>query len=139
MYRVLRVAAAVIEKEGRILIGQRRKSDSHPLKWEFPGGKIEAHEHPAAALHRELTEELGIEAVIGPEIVRYEHKYPRGALIHLIFYRVMEFSGEPRNLAFEQLAWEFPEKLPHYDFVEGDIDFVRRLAHGQYRHDGTRG
>lgn len=130
---VLKVAAAVIERDGRILIGQRRRGDTHPLKWEFPGGKIEPHEHPAAALQRELREELGIEASIGPEIVRYEHRYPRGALIHLIFFRVTTFTGEPRGLAFEQIAWDRPEKLPDYDFVDGDVDFVRRLAHGQYR------
>jgi 8-oxo-dGTP diphosphatase len=135
---VLKVAAAVIEREGLILIGQRRRGDSHPLKWEFPGGKIEQHEHPVAALQRELREELGIEASIGPEIARYEHRYPRGAFIHLIFYRVTIFAGEPRGLAFEQIAWDRPERLPEYDFVDGDIDFVRRLAHGQFRVDGMR-
>jgi 8-oxo-dGTP diphosphatase len=83
-----------------------------------------------------LREELGIEAVIGPEIVRYEHKYPRGAFIQLIFFRVLEFAGEPRNLAFERIAWELRERLPEYDFVDGDVDFVRRLAHGQYRGAG---
>ncbi|HET8546449.1 MAG TPA: (deoxy)nucleoside triphosphate pyrophosphohydrolase [Bryobacteraceae bacterium] len=130
---VLKVAAAVIERDGLILIGQRRRSDSHPLKWEFPGGKIEHHEHPAAALQRELREELGIEAAIGSEIVRYEHRYPRGALIHLIFYRVTAFTGEPRNLAFEKIDWAPAERLPRYDFVDGDVDFVRRLAAGQFR------
>jgi 8-oxo-dGTP diphosphatase len=130
---VLKVAAAVIERDGLILIGQRRRGDSHPLKWEFPGGKIEQHEHPVAALARELREELGIEAAIGEEIARYEHKYPRGVLIHLIFYRVTTFTGEPRGLAFEEIAWARREELPKFDFVDGDVDFVRRLAHGQFR------
>jgi 8-oxo-dGTP diphosphatase len=130
---VLKVAAAVIERDGFILIGQRRRGDTHPLKWEFPGGKIEQYEHPAAALHRELREELGIDAAIGSEIARYEHRYPRGALIHLIFYRVTEYAGEPRGLAFEQIAWAEREHLPDYDFVDGDVDFVRRLAAGQFR------
>jgi 8-oxo-dGTP diphosphatase len=130
---VIRVAAAVIERNGRILIGQRRRNDSHPLKWEFPGGKIEAREEPAEALLRELREELGIEARIGPQILHYQHSYPRGALIRLIFFRVTEFTGEPDSLAFEQIAWEPPERLTGYDFVEGDIDFVRRLASGDFR------
>jgi hypothetical protein len=76
---------------------------------------------------------LGIRARIGPEIVRYDHSYPRGALIHLIFFRVTDFEGEPQGLAFEQIAWSAPECLPGYDFVEGDVDFVKRLAAGHYR------
>jgi mutator protein MutT len=134
MHRVvIRVVAAVIERDGKILVGQRRRDDSHPLKWEFPGGKIEPREHPVAALTRELREELGITARIGPELARYEHRYPRGAFIHLIFFHVTDFDGDPRNLAFEQIAWDLPERLPAYDFVDGDIDFVRRLAGGQFQ------
>jgi len=129
---VIRVAAAVIERDGKILIGQRRRNDSHPLKWEFPGGKVEVHESPSQALVRELREELGIRARIGPEIVRYDHSYPRGALIHLFFFRVTEYEGAPQALAFEQIAWAAALELPEYDFVDGDVDFVRRLAAGHY-------
>ena len=67
----LMVVAAVIESEGRILIGQRRAQDRHALKWEFPGGKVEPFESPRDALRRELQEELGVDAEIGPEIIRY--------------------------------------------------------------------
>jgi 8-oxo-dGTP diphosphatase len=130
---VIKVVAAVIERNGQILVGQRRKSDSHGLKWEFPGGKVERGEAPAAALARELEEELGIQARVGREIVRYAHEYPKRATILLIFYSVTEFSGDPQSLAFERIVWESPEKLPDYDFLDGDVDFVRRLAAGQYR------
>lgn len=125
---VIKVAAAVIERDAKILIGQRRRGDSHGLKWEFPGGKVERGESPSSGLVRELREELGIEATIGQELVRYEHRYPRRTSILLIFYRVTEFSGVPESLAFEKILWELPEKLPGYDFLDGDIDFVRRLA-----------
>jgi len=125
---VIKVAAAVIERDAKILIGQRKRGDSHGLKWEFPGGKVERGESPASGLVRELREELGIEATIGQEIVRYEHRYPRRTSILLIFYSVTEFSGVPESLAFEKILWESPEKLPGYDFLDGDIDFVRRLA-----------
>lgn len=128
---VIKVVAAVIERDGMILIGQRRKSDTHPMKWEFPGGKVERGESPSAALARELEEELGIQAHIGPELVRYTHDYPRRASIHLIFFGVRDFGGEPRNLAFEQIAWAPTAKLSSYDFLDGDIDFVRRLASGE--------
>ncbi len=130
---VIKVAAAVIERNGRILIGQRRKTDSHGLKWEFPGGKVERGEAPAAALARELEEELGIQARVGREIVRYAHEYPKRATILLIFFNVKEFSGEPQALAFERIVWETPDQLPTYDFLDGDVDFVRRLAAGEYR------
>jgi mutator protein MutT len=122
------VVAAVIERDGKILVGQRRRGDRHPLKWEFPGGKLEHGEHPAAALARELAEELDIRAIIGGEIARYEYQYPGHAAILLIFYRVREFEGEPRNRAFEALAWESAARLPEYDFLEGDVEFVRALA-----------
>ena len=59
------VSAGVIQREGRILVGQRRRGDRHPLKWEFPGGKVEAGETPQQALVRELREELQIEATVG--------------------------------------------------------------------------
>jgi 8-oxo-dGTP diphosphatase len=129
---IIKVVAAVIERGGRILVGQRRKSDSHGLKWEFPGGKVERGEAPAAALARELEEELGIQAHVGREIVRYSHEYPKRATILLIFFNVTQFSGEPQSLAFERIVWEVPERLPQYDFLDGDVDFVRRLAAGEY-------
>lgn len=125
---VIKVVAAIIERDAKILIGQRRREDSHGLKWEFPGGKVERGESPASGLARELREELGIEATIGQELVRYEHRYPRRTSILLIFFSVTEFSGVPESLAFEKILWESPEKLPGYDFLDGDIDFVRRLA-----------
>ena len=125
------VVAAVVEREGMILIGQRKQGDRHGLKWEFPGGKVEELESPRDALVRELREELGIEAVIDLEIVRYEHQYPKRPKFLLIFYRVREFQGEPANLAFQTIVWERPEKLRQYDFLDGDIDFIRRLARGE--------
>ena len=122
------VVAAVIERNGLVLIGQRKRSGWHPLRWEFPGGKAEPGEDPQAALARELAEELDICARIGTEIMRYEYQYPDRSPILLIFYRVVDFEGEPRNLDFEQIVWERRKRLPGYDFLEGDIAFVRRLA-----------
>jgi 8-oxo-dGTP diphosphatase len=125
------VVAGVIERDGQILIGQRRAQDRHALKWEFPGGKVEPHEHPKEALRRELQEELGIDADIGQEIVRYEFQYPKRSPILLIFLTVSGYRGEPSNDAFEQIKWEMRERLPDYDFLDGDHDFVRRLARRQ--------
>jgi len=125
---IVEVVAAVIERAGLILIGQRKPRGRHGLKWEFPGGKVEPGEESRDALVRELREELGIEARIGDEIERYDFSYSAGHVTRLIFFRVTEFSGEPAYLDFAQIAWVERNRLPEYDFVEGDIEFVRRLA-----------
>jgi 8-oxo-dGTP diphosphatase len=125
---MLQVVAAIIEREGRILICRRTSHQSHPLKWEFPGGKVEAGETPGEALARELEEELGIQDAVGEEITRYEYCYPGKHPIELIFLRVVRFSGEPRNLIFHEMRWETPERLKAFDFVDGDRDFLRTLA-----------
>ena len=121
------VVAAVIERDGRVLICQR-KGGRHALKWEFPGGKVEPGEDPRDALARELREELAIDARIGEELEFHEVRYGNGPVIRLRFYRVTEFAGEPVNLEFESIVWESPVKLPKYDFLEGDLEFVHRLA-----------
>jgi 8-oxo-dGTP diphosphatase len=122
------VVAAVIKRGGNVLIAQRKSTGRHPLKWEFPGGKVEPGEDACAALARELREELAIDARIGEELERSRVSYGGGPAIELRFYRVTEFTGEPRNLDFEQICWEAPARLPDYDFLEGDIGFVRKLA-----------
>ncbi|MBX9604350.1 MAG: (deoxy)nucleoside triphosphate pyrophosphohydrolase [Bryobacteraceae bacterium] len=125
------VVAAVLEREGQVLIAQRRKQDRHPLKWEFPGGKVETGESPREALARELWEELGVEAAIGEQMAAYEHQYAGGAGIRLLFFRVTEWTGEARNLTFEQIVWESPARFDEYDFLEADRDFVSRLRRGE--------
>ena len=122
------VVAAVIERNGQILIGQRKPRGRHGLKWEFPGGKVEPGEGSRDALVRELREELGIEARIGDEIERYDFSYSADRVTRLIFFQVAEFTGEPANLDFAQIAWVERERLPEYDFLEGDVAFVRKLA-----------
>ena len=126
--QIVEVVAAVIERDGLILIGQRKARGRHALKWEFPGGKVEPAEELRAALARELREELGIDARIGDEIERYDFLYTPQRVTRLIFFRVTDFSGDVRNLEFADLAWVRPERLPDYDFLAGDVDFVRRLA-----------
>ena len=129
---MVQVVAAIIHRDGRLLIGRRKARQSHPLKWEFPGGKVEPGETPEQALARELEEELDIRRAAGREITRYEHTYPGREPMVLIFFRVTGFEGEPRNLIFEELRWEPPEELAAFDFVEGDIRFIRALSTGIY-------
>lgn len=128
MEPVLVVVAAVIEREGNILICRRRADARHALKWEFPGGKVEAGEAPPVALARELDEELGVRAVIGPEMDRYPYQYEGRSPILLIFFRVTRFEGEPVNREFSEIKWENPRNLAQYDFLEGDARFIEALA-----------
>jgi len=124
------VVAAVIERNGRILICQRKRGSKHELKWEFPGGKVEHGEDSIAALARELREELGIEAAIGRLMHTETVRYPSGPPLQLEFFHVDEFFGEPRNLQFERIVWEGRERLADYDFLEGDLNFLKKLASG---------
>jgi 8-oxo-dGTP diphosphatase len=124
----MEVVAAVIERDGRVLICQRKSGGKHALKWEFPGGKVEPGKDSASALARELREELQIEATIGPMIHAENVRYSNGPRISLEFYQVTEFSGEPVNLEFEQIVWEERTKLTRYDFLAGDIEFVKKLV-----------
>lgn len=122
------VVAGVVERNGQVLIAQRKRTGRHALKWEFPGGKVEPGETIENALIRELEEELGIRAQVDAEIARYEYQYPGSAPILLIFLRVAELSGEPRNLDFEQILWVPRDRLRDYDFLEGDAEFLSQYA-----------
>jgi 8-oxo-dGTP diphosphatase len=127
---MVQVVAAIIERGGRFLIGQRQPEQSHPLKWEFPGGKVEPGETPEQALTRELEEELAIRSAHGQEITRYQFVYPGKDPITLIFYRVTEFEGEPQNLIYREMRWQARGELSGFDFVEGDRDFIQAFSTG---------
>jgi 8-oxo-dGTP diphosphatase len=126
-----RVVAAVIVKDGKMLVCQRTRHQTMPLKWEFPGGKIEEGEQPRDALRRELEEELGIHAKVGDEIARIQHTYPNGASVELRFFIVREYEGELENRIFRDLQWSEPEALPSYDFLEADTSLLKDLASGK--------
>jgi len=134
---MLQVVAAILERQGRILICQRRPEQAHPLKWEFPGGKVEPQETPEQALCRELEEELGIAGAAGREIERYEYTYPGRPPILLIFFEVSRFDGQPQNRIFHDMRWEPRARLQQYDFLEGDTEFVRRLANASWQPAAT--
>ncbi len=126
-----RVVAALILKGDKILAGQRTRHQVMPLKWEFPGGKIEEGEQPRDALRRELEEELGIEAVIGDEVARIVHEYPRGGSVELRFFEVRSYKGEIENRIFREIRWVERGELTGLDFLEADLTLVNDLAAGK--------
>ena len=125
------VAAALIVRGGEILIGQRRPEQPMALKWEFPGGKIEPGESPQQALVRELHEELGITATIGPLVTRIRHNYRHGGAVDLQFFAVRDFSGEIVNHIYHQFLWVRMEDLSDYEFLAADRELIRDLAAGK--------
>lgn len=122
------VVAGLIYQEGKLLACQRRVDGVHPLKWEFPGGKVEAGESDEDALRRELREELSIEIGRAALVYRHKHRYPGGSAVSLRFYRIDGFTGELQNQAFERIAWMALADLDDLDFLEGDIPVVRKLS-----------
>jgi 8-oxo-dGTP diphosphatase len=125
------VVAALIVKDDLFLIGQRTRHQAMPLKWEFPGGKIEEGEQPRDALRRELEEELGISAEIGDEVARIRHEYKNGSAVELRFFAVLSYRGEVENRIFREVRWAKRDELPTFDFLEADLPLVRDLADGK--------
>jgi len=126
-----RVVAALILKEDRILACQRTRHQPMPLKWEFPGGKIEDGEQPRDAMRRELEEELGIDAEVGVEVARILHEYPSGVSIELRFFEVRSFQGELENRIFREIRWATRQQLLELDFLDADLGLVKDLAAGK--------
>jgi 8-oxo-dGTP diphosphatase len=125
------VVAALMLRESKILICQRTPNQPFALQWEFPGGKVEPEESPVAALARELEEELGIRAEIGPEVSTIQHTYKNGNAVELHFYRVDKFSGEIQNRIFHAVRWVERAQLANYDFLTADLALVREISAGK--------
>ncbi|MBX9753577.1 MAG: Nudix family hydrolase [Pseudomonadaceae bacterium] len=121
----IHVAAAVIRgADGRILLARRADQQHQGGLWEFPGGKVEAGETVAAALRRELQEELGITVTSARPLIKVQHDYPDKQIL-LDVWLVSAFSGEPHGAEGQPLAWVAPRQLPEYEFPAANAPIVQ--------------
>lgn len=125
------VVAALIRRGDRLLICQRRSVGPLGGQWEFPGGKVDPGETPEAALCRELREELGVEAEIGPCVFEHTHAYGPDRVAHLLFFEARIAAGEPQLHDHQALAWVRPTELAAHTFVAGDGPILAKLASGE--------
>jgi len=122
------VVGGLIYQNKKILICQRKEEGDHPLKWEFPGGKLKDNENNQEALKRELKEELNIE--INEMIFFDEYLYEYKKLsknLKLVFFQIFHFEGEIQNNVHQQFKWIDISKLGDYDFLEGDLKIINKL------------
>ena len=122
----MKVTAAVIEENGKILIGRRKPGRHMAGKWEFPGGKIEPGETPQQSLERELMEELAIRARIGEFLLSTSFE-GEGVSLELLVYRAERVSGEPALIEHEAIRWVRPDELSGYDLADSDRTVAEKL------------
>ena len=128
---MVKVVAALIESDGLLLVCQRRRNDRFGLLWEFPGGKVESGESLSQALARELSEELGVDAAVGPEVYRTLFNYRETqSTTEIVFFAAAARPEDVKNLAFEKLEWRVPQALGELEFLPADRDLVKQLASG---------
>lgn len=125
---VIEVAAGLIRDDaGRYLITQRRRGSHLAGLWEFPGGKVEAGETPAACLGRELTEELSARFAVGPLVETVRWEYPdRTVVLH--FFDCRHAAGAIAPTEGQAMRWVEPARLPDYDFPPADRELIQRLG-----------
>jgi 8-oxo-dGTP diphosphatase len=122
------VVGGLIVKKNKILICQRSSDNEHPLKWEFPGGKVKNQEEPQQALKRELNEELKITIEQPIYLCDYMFEYlDLGKNVSLFFFLINEYSGEISNSVHNQLKWIEIKQLSDYDFLEGDHEIIKKI------------
>jgi len=121
----LHVACAIIERGGLVLAAQRSTAMSLPLKWEFPGGKIDSGESSEECLQRELLEEMGVRIFVGKSLPTHTHHYSTFSVTLYPFLCAIE-SGEITLHEHSAIAWLTPEKLQTIDWAEADLPVIDR-------------
>ena len=128
--RIVRVVAAVIERDGKYLITQRRDEAVLPGLWEFPGGKVEEGESDEAALHREVLGRVGVDVVVQQRVAERHHAYEKYD-VHLTLYACkLEAQKNPRPLMVKDLRWVASSEFASYKFPPADQATMDQLLSG---------
>ncbi|MFP3952155.1 MAG: (deoxy)nucleoside triphosphate pyrophosphohydrolase [Candidatus Bathyarchaeia archaeon] len=123
---LIRVTAAIIQREGRLLLAQRKRGLTQGLKWELPGGKIEVDETPEDCLSRELMEELSVRARVGDLFASSIYTY-RDAAVEILAYQVELMEENFRLNSHEKIAWVPIYRLKEYDLAEADKPIIEEI------------
>lgn len=131
----MNIAIGLLRNDGRLLIAQRLPHREYPLKWEFPGGKVEIGETLKQALYRELGEELGIVMREAEHLV--DLPFPADASVTLSFHLVTEYLGCPALNDHLALAWVSPEEIRSYDIINTPMLTVLDYLHSRDLRNGA--
>jgi 8-oxo-dGTP diphosphatase len=126
-HAIVRVAVALLTRDGAVLMGERKPEKVYPLHWEFPGGKIEAGETALDALRRELREELGIEIADAELYFSGIASYSNGMTYAVSYFLVRVWYREISNMEFKRVEWITKEKLPELLHLSGNNAILERL------------
>jgi len=131
----IKVVAGLIFQNNKLLICQRPKFKDHPLKWEFPGGKIKKNETSEDALIREINEELSINIFNYNELISYNFNYSDlGKAVFINFYLIKNFTGKILNNFHNQLKWIEIKDIREYDFLEGDLKIIDYINSNEFKY-----
>ena len=131
----IKVVAGLILQNNKLLICQRPNFKDHPLKWEFPGGKIKNHESNEEALIREINEELSINIINCEELISYNFNYKElNKKVFIYFYLVNNFSGNVLNNFHKELKWIEIKDIREYDFLEGDLKIIDYISSNDFKY-----
>ncbi len=124
---IIAVVGGIIMKKDKILIAQRSNKGDHPLKWEFPGGKVFANENVNQALSRELKEELSIDIKQTYFLTDYIYEYSDLKKIHLYFFKIDDYLGKISNNVHRKITWINLSELKRFDFLDGDVNIIEQI------------
>lgn len=122
----MRAVVGILQRDDRLLVGQRPAGKPYSGYWEFPGGKIEVNESAYAALKRELHEELGIEVMTAKLLFEHAHTYP-DKQVYLEIWRVDAFSGEPESRENQLLRWATIDEIKELKILEGNWPIIEKI------------
>ena len=127
--KIVSVVGGLILKKNKVLIFKSAENYDHPLKWEFPGGKILVGENVEKALIREINEELMIDIFEYKFLCDYIFEYKKlNKKVHLYFYLITKFNKDLMNTVHKQVKWIEIKELSDYDFLDGDHEIIQKIV-----------